>query len=161
MLLCCWILWFGCLFRYAVGKPASTHMRELRPGDFDPREKYWTRFPPEGSKVTPPHQSAEFRWKDYCPMVFRYDFSSTIVVLVCSFEWHAIYGFDFDCEYGIVSRHLRKLFDVDPADYMMAICGNDALRELSSPGKSGSFFYLTQDDRFMIKTVKKSEVKVR
>ena len=49
---------------------------------------------------------------------------------------------------------------VDTADYMLAICGNDALRELSSPGKSGSFFYLTQDDRFMIKTVKKSEVKV-
>lgn len=49
---------------------------------------------------------------------------------------------------------------MDPADYMLAICGNDALRELSSPGKSGSFFYMTQDDRFMIKTVKKSEVKV-
>jgi 1-phosphatidylinositol-4-phosphate 5-kinase len=49
---------------------------------------------------------------------------------------------------------------VDPAEYMLAICGNAALRELSSPGKSGSFFYLTQDDRFMIKTVKKSEVKV-
>lgn len=52
------------------------------------------------------------------------------------------------------------MFAVDPADYMLAICGNDALRELSSPGKSGSFFYLTQDDRFMIKTVRKSEVKV-
>lgn len=49
---------------------------------------------------------------------------------------------------------------MDPADYMLAICGNDALRELSSPGKSGSSFYLTQDDRFIIKTVKKSEVKV-
>ncbi|XP_010272887.1 PREDICTED: phosphatidylinositol 4-phosphate 5-kinase 1-like [Nelumbo nucifera] len=112
--------------RYSVGKPAS-RPRDLRPADFDPREKYWTRFPPEGSKVTPPHQSVEFRWKDYCPMVFR---------------------------------HLRELFQIDPADYMLAICGNDALRELSSPGKSGSFFYLTQDDRFMIKTVKKSEVKV-
>lgn len=61
----------------------------------------------------------------------------------------------------LASRHLRNLFSVDPADYMLAICGDDALRELSSPGKSGSFFYLTQDDRFMIKTVKKSEVKVR
>ncbi|WOL02811.1 phosphatidylinositol 4-phosphate 5-kinase 1-like [Canna indica] len=110
---------------YSVGKPGS--LRELRQGDFDPREKFWTRFPPEGSKITPPHQSMEFRWKDYCPVVFR---------------------------------HLRKLFNVDPADYMLAICGNDALRELSSPGKSGSVFYLTQDDRFMIKTVKKSEVKV-
>ena len=58
------------------------------------------------------------------------------------------------------NRHLRDLFRVDPADYMLAICGNGTLRELSSPGKSGSFFYLTQDDRFMIKTVKKSEVKV-
>jgi 1-phosphatidylinositol-4-phosphate 5-kinase len=52
------------------------------------------------------------------------------------------------------------LFAVNPADYMLAICGDDALRGLSSPGKSGSFFYLTQDERFMIKTVKKSEVKV-
>ena len=59
-----------------------------------------------------------------------------------------------------VLRTLRKLFKVDPADYMISICGNDALRELSSPGKSGSFFYLTNDDRYMIKTMKKSEVKV-
>ncbi|KAL1337032.1 hypothetical protein AAHE18_10G106100 [Arachis hypogaea] len=112
--------------RYSVGKEGST-LRELKLTDFDPKEKYWTRFPSEGSKITPPHQTAEFRWKDYCPAVFR---------------------------------HLRKLFHVDPADYMLAICGDDALRELSSPGKSGSLFYLTQDDRFMIKTVKKSEVKV-
>ncbi|XP_047176303.1 phosphatidylinositol 4-phosphate 5-kinase 2-like isoform X1 [Vigna umbellata] len=112
--------------RYSVGKHASG-LRELRPGDFDPKEKFWTRFPPEGSKFTPPHQSVDFRWKDYCPMVFR---------------------------------HLRELFGIDPADYMLAICGNDTLREMSSPGKSGSFFYLTEDDRFIIKTLKKSEVKV-
>ncbi|CAN1240229.1 Phosphatidylinositol 4-phosphate 5-kinase 1 [Linum grandiflorum] len=112
--------------RHSVGKHAQT-VRDLQSGDFDPNEKFWTRFPAEGSKVTPPHLSVEFRWKDYCPMVFR---------------------------------HLRELFEVDTAEYMLAICGNDALRELSSPGKSGSFFYLTQDDRFMIKTVKKSEVKV-
>lgn len=60
-----------------------------------------------------------------------------------------------------VYRTLRMLFQVDPADYMLSICGNDALRELSSPGKSGSFFYLTNDDRYMIKTMKKAEVKVR
>ena len=48
---------------------------------------------------------------------------------------------------------------MDAADYMMSICGNDALRELSSPGKSGSVFFLSQDDRFMIKTLRKSEVK--
>ncbi|KAL5720070.1 1-phosphatidylinositol-4-phosphate 5-kinase [Ranunculus cassubicifolius] len=113
--------------RHSVGRPAPTTSLDLRASAFDPKEKVWTRFPPEGSKHTPPHQSCDFRWKDYCPLVFR---------------------------------TLRKLFKVDPADYMLSICGNDALRELSSPGKSGSFFYLTNDDRYMIKTMKKSEVKV-
>jgi len=61
---------------------------------------------------------------------------------------------------GLIFRHLRELFAIDPVNYMLAICESDALREFSSPGKSGSFFYLTQDDRFMIKTVEKSEVKV-
>ncbi|WJX53790.1 Phosphatidylinositol 4-phosphate 5-kinase 2 [Trifolium repens] len=112
--------------RYTVGKYVPV-VRELRPGDFDPKEKFWTRLPLEGSKFGPQHQSVDFRWKDYCPMVFR---------------------------------HLRELFAIDPADYMLAICGSDSLREMSSPGKSGSIFYLTQDDRFIIKTVKKSEVKV-
>ncbi|KAG6694423.1 hypothetical protein I3842_09G047700 [Carya illinoinensis] len=113
--------------RHSVGRPAPAASLDLKPSAFDPKEKVWTRFPPEGSKYTPPHQSCEFRWKDYCPLVFR---------------------------------TLRKLFNVDPADYMISICGNDALRELSSPGKSGSFFYLTNDDRYMIKTIKKAEAKV-
>ncbi|XWS43050.1 hypothetical protein CRYUN_Cryun16bG0067700 [Craigia yunnanensis] len=113
--------------RHSVGRPAPATAIDLKASAFDPKEKIWTRFPPEGSKYTPPHQSTEFKWKDYCPVVFR---------------------------------TLRKLFKVDPADYMISICGNDALRELSSPGKSGSFFYLTDDDRYMIKTMKKSEVKV-
>ncbi|KAB1203156.1 Phosphatidylinositol 4-phosphate 5-kinase 1 [Morella rubra] len=110
--------------RYSVEKHASIR-RELRPGDFDPNEKFWTWFPTEGSKCTAPHQSLEFKWKDYCRMVFR-----------------------------LVFIRLREFFAIDPADYMLAICENDALRELSSPGKSGSIFYLTQDDRFMIKTFK-------
>ncbi|CAH9085941.1 unnamed protein product [Cuscuta epithymum] len=111
---------------YSVGKHAPV-LRDLKPSDFDPMEKYWTSFPPQGSKVTPPHLSVDFRWKDYCPIVFR---------------------------------RLREQFQVDSADYMMSVCGDGALRELSSPGKSGSCFYLTQDDRFMIKTVRRSEVKV-
>ncbi|XP_022993785.1 phosphatidylinositol 4-phosphate 5-kinase 6-like isoform X1 [Cucurbita maxima] len=113
--------------RHSVGRPAPASSFDLKASAFDPKEKIWTKFPPEGSKYTPPHQSCDFRWKDYCPVVFR---------------------------------TLRKLFNVDPADYMLSICGNDALRELSSPGKSGSFFYLTHDDRYMIKTMRKAEVKV-
>ncbi|XP_057428301.1 phosphatidylinositol 4-phosphate 5-kinase 5-like [Lotus japonicus] len=112
--------------RHSVGRPAPSASLDLKPSAFDSKEKVWTRFPPEGSKYTPPHPSSEFKWKDYCPVVFR---------------------------------TLRKLFKVDAADYMLSICGNDALRELSSPGKSGSFFYLTNDDRYMIKTMKKAEAK--
>ncbi|XP_022967571.1 phosphatidylinositol 4-phosphate 5-kinase 8-like [Cucurbita maxima] len=60
----------------------------------------------------------------------------------------------------MVFRNLREMFKLDAAEYMMSICGDDGLRELSSPGKSGSIFYLSQDDRFVIKTLKKSELKV-
>lgn len=57
-------------------------------------------------------------------------------------------------------RNLRELFKLDAADYMMSICGDDGLIELSSPGKSGSLFYRSHDDRFVIKTLRKSELKV-
>jgi hypothetical protein len=52
------------------------------------------------------------------------------------------------------------MFHIDAADYMMSICGDDSLKELSSPGKSGSIFYLSQDERFVIKTLRKTELKV-
>ncbi|KAH9671128.1 phosphatidylinositol 4-phosphate 5-kinase 9 [Citrus sinensis] len=113
--------------RYTVGKITPVQRRDVRASDFGPRASFWMNFPKEGSQLTPPHQSEDFKWKDYCPMVFR---------------------------------NLREMFKIDAADYMMSICGNDALRELSSPGKSGSIFFLSQDDRFMIKTLRKSEVKV-
>ncbi|RLN38666.1 hypothetical protein C2845_PM01G15540 [Panicum miliaceum] len=111
---------------HAVGKQGPITL-DLKSSAFDPKEKVWTRFHPEGSKYTPPHSSCDFKWKDYCPQVFR---------------------------------TLRKLFKVDAADYMLSLCGDQALRELSSPGKSGSFFYLTSNDQYMIKTMKKSEVKI-
>ncbi|PPD90042.1 hypothetical protein GOBAR_DD13038 [Gossypium barbadense] len=113
--------------RYTVGKITPVQRREVRASDFGPRASFWMNFPKVGSQLTPTHQSDDFKWKDYCPMVFR---------------------------------NLREMFKIDAADYMMSICGNDALRELSSPGKSGSIFFLSQDDRFMIKTLRKSEVKV-
>ncbi|XP_024979412.1 phosphatidylinositol 4-phosphate 5-kinase 8 [Cynara cardunculus var. scolymus] len=60
----------------------------------------------------------------------------------------------------MVFRNLREMFKLDAAEYMMSICGDDGLRELSSPGKSGSIFYLSHDDRFVIKTLRGSELKV-
>ncbi|GFY88523.1 phosphatidylinositol-4-phosphate 5-kinase family protein [Actinidia rufa] len=60
----------------------------------------------------------------------------------------------------MVFRNLRQLFKLDAAEYMMSICGDDGLRELSSPGKSGSIFYISHDDRFFIKTLRRSELKM-
>ncbi|KAK7385106.1 hypothetical protein VNO78_30817 [Psophocarpus tetragonolobus] len=111
--------------KYSVGKLAGLPFRELRLQDFDPKVNFWTRFPPGGSKFTPPHQSVDFRWKDYCPLVFK---------------------------------HLRQLFGIDLMDYLLAICGNDTLTDMSI-GKTGSFICLAQN-RFIIKTLKKSQVKV-
>ncbi|PSS29162.1 Phosphatidylinositol 4-phosphate 5-kinase [Actinidia chinensis var. chinensis] len=59
-----------------------------------------------------------------------------------------------------IRMNLREMFKLDAAAYMMSICGDDGLRELSSPGKSGSIFYISHDDRFFIKTLRRSELKI-
>lgn len=78
------LLWCWCR-SYSVGKSSALPFRKLSSSDFDPREKVWTRFPPEGSKLTPPHHSVDFRWKDYCPAVFR---CHTIALLMALYFGH-------------------------------------------------------------------------
>ncbi|KAI8021109.1 Phosphatidylinositol 4-phosphate 5-kinase 10 [Camellia lanceoleosa] len=59
-----------------------------------------------------------------------------------------------------VFRHLQELGNIDYADYMLSVCGHETLMEISSPGKSGSLLFRSKDDRFVIKTLRQSEVKV-
>ncbi|KAI3682028.1 hypothetical protein L2E82_50339 [Cichorium intybus] len=75
---------------------------------------------------------------------------------------HPRYSVDFHWKdyCPMVFRNLREMFKLDVAEYMMSICGDDGLSELSSPRKSGSIFYLSHDDRFAIKTLRRSELKV-
>lgn len=112
--------------RWSVGKFTHTlpPRGQLLPEHFS--EKVKVTFPRQGSRATPPHPTADFRWKDYAPKVFG---------------------------------KLRDIFVVDPATYMLSLCGDKALRELSSPGKSGALFYISHDDRFLIKTMRDGEVK--
>ncbi|XP_043641519.1 phosphatidylinositol 4-phosphate 5-kinase type-1 alpha isoform X4 [Drosophila teissieri] len=56
----------------------------------------------------------------------------------------------------IAFRYFRDLFGIEPDDFMMSMC-TSPLRELSNPGASGSIFYLTTDDEFIIKTVQHKE----
>jgi len=57
-----------------------------------------------------------------------------------------------------VFQKLRTHWNVERADFLLSLCGDQALRELASPGKSGSVFYLSHDDKFIIKTMRKSEM---
>ncbi|CAK7210218.1 Phosphatidylinositol-4-phosphate 5-kinase [Sporothrix bragantina] len=71
----------------------------------------------------------------------------------------AKYDFKFKDYAPWVFRHLRSLFHLDPADYLMSLAGKYILSELGSPGKSGSFFYFSRDYRYIIKTIHHSEHK--
>lgn len=70
------------------------------------------------------------------------------------------YDFKFKDYAPWVFRHLRELFKLDPADYLISLTSKYIVSELSSPGKSGSFFYFSRDYRFIIKTIHHSEHKM-
>jgi 1-phosphatidylinositol-4-phosphate 5-kinase len=72
----------------------------------------------------------------------------------------AKYDFKFKDYAPWVFRHLRSLFKLDPADYLMSLTSKYIVSELGSPGKSGSFFYFSRDYRFIIKTIHHSEHKM-
>lgn len=67
------------------------------------------------------------------------------------------YDFKFKDYAPTVFRELRRLFGLDPADYLVSLTSKYILSELNSPGKSGSFFYYSRDYRFIIKTIHYSE----
>jgi len=57
-----------------------------------------------------------------------------------------------------VFQKLRKSFGIDNADFLVSLTGGPALREMPSPGSSGCIFFLSEDDRFLIKSVRKEEM---
>ncbi|XP_023309841.1 phosphatidylinositol 4-phosphate 5-kinase type-1 alpha isoform X10 [Anoplophora glabripennis] len=69
---------------------------------------------------------------------------------------HHFSEFKFKNYAPIAFRYFRDLFGIQPDDFLMSMC-NSRLRELSNPGASGSIFYVTADDEFIIKTVQHKE----
>jgi hypothetical protein len=53
-------------------------------------------------------------------------------------------------------RYLRRKFNVNELDFMNAI-GETDLIEISNPGASGSVFYKTSNDKYILKTVQYQE----
>ncbi|XP_075219554.1 phosphatidylinositol 4-phosphate 5-kinase 59B isoform X4 [Lycorma delicatula] len=69
---------------------------------------------------------------------------------------HHYSEFVFKTYAPIAFRYFRDLFGIQPDDFLISFC-SAPLRELSNPGASGSIFYLTDDDEFIIKTVQHKE----
>lgn len=69
---------------------------------------------------------------------------------------HHYPDFRFKTYAPLAFRYFRELFGIKPDDYLYSIC-KEPLIELSNPGASGSLFYLTSDDEFIIKTVQHKE----
>uniref|UniRef100_A0A7N6C0W2 Phosphatidylinositol-4-phosphate 5-kinase type 1 alpha n=1 Tax=Anabas testudineus TaxID=64144 RepID=A0A7N6C0W2_ANATE len=69
---------------------------------------------------------------------------------------HHYSDFRFKTYAPIAFRYFRELFGIRPDDYLYSLC-NDPLIELSNPGASGSLFYVSSDDEFIIKTVQHKE----
>lgn len=69
---------------------------------------------------------------------------------------HRYPDFRFKTYAPLAFRYFRELFGIKPDDYLYSIC-NEPLIELSNPGASGSIFFVTSDDEFIIKTVQHKE----
>lgn len=59
-----------------------------------------------------------------------------------------------------VFRLIRELDNIDHDDYLMSVCSAETVRKVSSMARPGSMCLLSKDDRFTIKTLRKSEVKI-
>ncbi|KAM8885084.1 phosphatidylinositol 4-phosphate 5-kinase type-1 beta isoform 2-T13 [Spinachia spinachia] len=71
---------------------------------------------------------------------------------------HRYPDFRFKTYAPLAFRYFRDLFGIKPDDYLYSLV-NEPLIELTNPGASGSLFYLTSDDEFIIKTVQHKEAK--
>ncbi|CAH0391209.1 unnamed protein product [Bemisia tabaci] len=69
---------------------------------------------------------------------------------------HHYSEFTFKTYAPIAFRYFRDLFGIQPDDFLISFC-SAPLRELSNPGASGSIFYVTEDDEFIMKTVQHKE----
>lgn len=69
---------------------------------------------------------------------------------------HNYSQFVFKTYAPIAFRYFRELFRIPTEDYLISFC-KSPLNELSAAGSSGSIFYVTNDDKFIMKTMQNRE----
>lgn len=72
---------------------------------------------------------------------------------------HSMRDFKFKDYAPEVFRHIRERFGINPADYLLTVCGSFRYLEFISNSKSGQFFFYTHDRKFMIKTISQGEAR--
>ncbi|ORX96568.1 SAICAR synthase-like protein [Basidiobolus meristosporus CBS 931.73] len=98
-------------------------------------------------------------WRDLTPEDFKTAHKLAFDVVGNEMTPSSQYDFKFKDYAPWVFRHLRTLFGVDSAEYLISLTSKYIVSELGSPGKSGSFFYYSRDYRFIIKTIHHGEHK--
>jgi len=69
---------------------------------------------------------------------------------------HSFSDYTFRTFAPLAFRYFLNLFGIQRDDFLVSLCSSP-MRELSNPGASGSIFYLTYDDEFILKTVQHKE----
>ncbi|CAG0922937.1 unnamed protein product, partial [Notodromas monacha] len=138
---------------HAVGSLASKPERNLLMQDFAVVETVY--FAKEGSQHTPAHHNQDFHFKIYAPMAFRYfrdlfgiqpdDFLASYI-RSSGRSFHVLVPEDESLKKNFSLLFIRRV----------SMC-DSPLKELSNAGASGSIFYLTIDDEFIVKTVQHKE----
>ncbi|KAL6945837.1 hypothetical protein ACO0OE_002816 [Hanseniaspora uvarum] len=70
-----------------------------------------------------------------------------------------LYSFKFKDYSPEIFYRIRQIFNIDDEEYLKSLTSKHVLSELNSPGKSGSFFYYSPDNKYIIKTIRRSEHK--
>ncbi|TYJ04807.1 hypothetical protein E1A91_A12G119000v1 [Gossypium mustelinum] len=72
--------------------------------------------------------------------------------IVTGFEWKDYCPKSF--------RLIQELENIDNDDYMMLVCSDETIKQVTSIMRPGNMFLFSNDSRFAIKTLRKSELKV-
>ena len=69
---------------------------------------------------------------------------------------HKHNDFRFKSYAPVAFRYFRDLFCIQPSDFLLSLA-SEPIKEISNPGASGSLFYVSNDDMFIVKTVQHKE----
>ena len=69
---------------------------------------------------------------------------------------HKHNDFRFKSYAPVAFRYFRDLFHIQPSDFLLSLA-SEPIREIGNPGASGSLFFVSNDDMFIVKTVQHKE----